>query len=114
MERRERKIAPLRQNLKQDQTNLELADRYWSTVGSGQSGRIVRDAYRGAALASSAGAATFARAYRDLCLRTGEGPRNVHFDEELIEALKTYLPLLTANDHSDVDWCSTLACQREF
>ena len=73
LERREKELIALKQSLKQDPTNLELADRYWSAIGSGQWGGGVRDAYRDAALASSVGAAAFARAYRDLCLRSGEG-----------------------------------------
>jgi hypothetical protein len=101
---REKELQALRQNLKQDPTNLDLADRYWTAVGSGQSGGLVRDAYRDAALASSRGAAAFARAYRELFLCSGEGPRMAHFDEPLIQALKAYLPRLTGEDHSNAEW----------
>jgi hypothetical protein len=103
-ERHEKELQALRQNLKQDPTNLELANRYWKAVGSSQSGGYVRDAYRGAALASSVGAAAFARAYRELFSCSGEGPRMVHFDEPLIQALEDYLPQLTGEDHSNVEW----------
>jgi len=81
-----------------------LANRYWTAVGSSQCGVYVRDAYRDAALASSVGAAAFGRAYRELFLCRGEGPRIAHFDESLIQALKAYLPQLTGDDHSNVEW----------
>jgi hypothetical protein len=102
--RRENEIAALRETLKQDPTNLEVADRYWNAVGFGKSGGVVRDAYREAAVASGAGAAAFARAYRELCLSSGEGPRSGHFDDGLIQALQTYLPELTGENHSNVEW----------
>jgi len=104
LERRENDLSALRQNLKQDPTNLELATRYWTAVGDSQSGGCVRDAYRGAAIASSIGAATFARAYRELFLCSGEGPRMAYFDEPLIQALKGHLLQLTGEDHSNVEW----------
>jgi hypothetical protein len=94
LERRERELETLGSNLKQDPTNLELANRYWTAIGSAQCGGAVRDAYRDVALASSVGSAAFARAYHELYLNSGEGPRLVHFDEPLVEALKTYLPQL--------------------
>lgn len=104
LERREKELQALRQSLKQDPTNLELANRYWKAICSSQCGRYVHDAYRGAALASSVGAAAFARAYRDLFSCSGEGPRVAHFDEPLIQALEAYLPQLTGKDHSNVEW----------
>jgi len=70
LERRKKELIVLRQSLKQDPTNLALADRYWSAIGS-HSGGDPRDAYRDASLASSAGAAAFARAYRELWLCSG-------------------------------------------
>jgi hypothetical protein len=73
-ERHEKELQALRQNLKQDPTNLELANRYWKAVGSSQSGGYVRDAYRGAALASSVDPAAFARAYRELSSCGGRAP----------------------------------------
>lgn len=103
-ERHRKELVVLRESLKQDPTNLELANRYWNAVGNGQSGGDVRDAYRDAALASTVGAAAFAKAYRELSLCSGEGPRMGHFDEALIQALKTYLPQLTGEDHSNVEW----------
>jgi|ERR1019366_7460774 hypothetical protein len=103
-ERHEKELQALRQNLEQDPTNLELATRYWTAVGSFQSGGYVREAYRDAALASSVGAAAFVRAYRELFLCSGEGPRMAFFDELLIQALKVYLPQLTGEDRSNVEW----------
>jgi hypothetical protein len=103
-ERREKELQALRQSLQQDPTNLELANRYWTAVGSFQSGRYVGEAYRDAALASSVGTAAFARAYRELFLCSGEGPRMAFFDEPLIEALKAHLLQLTGEGHSDVEW----------
>src|SRR5580698_4747595 len=104
LERQEKQLQVLKQSLKQDPTNLELANRYWKAVGLAQSGRYVRDAYRGAALASGVGAAASARAYRELFSCSGEGPRMAHFDDLLIRALEAYLPQLTGQDHSNVEW----------
>lgn len=102
-ERREKEIAALRATLKQDPTNLELADRYWNAMGPVVGG-AVRDAYRDAAVASSLGAAAFARAYRQLFLHSGERPHIAAFDELLIQALSTYLPQLTGEDRANVEW----------
>src|SRR5215471_14315622 len=99
----ERREKEARDRLKQDPTNLELADRYWKAMGP-VCGGAVFDAYRDAALASSAGAAAFARAYRELYLISGEPPRKVSFDEPLIQALKTYRPKLTRKDRANVEW----------
>ena len=103
-ERREKELQAFRQSLKQDPTDLGLANRYWKAIGSSQCGGYVHDAYRGAALASSVGAAAFARAYRELFSCSGEGPRVAYFDEPLIQALEAYLPQLTGEDHSNVEW----------
>lgn len=100
-ERREKELTALRDHLKQDPTNLELAHRYWNAMGP-ECGGAVFDAYRDAALASSAGTAAFARAYRELNLYSGEPPRC--FDEPLIQALKTYLPELAWEDRVNVKW----------
>jgi hypothetical protein len=104
LERREKELQALRLSLKQDPTNLGLANRYWKVIGSSQCGGYVHAAYRGAALASSVGAAAFARAYRELFSCSGEGPRVAHFDESLIQALEAHLPQLTGEDHSNVEW----------
>jgi hypothetical protein len=104
LERREKELQALRQSLKQDPTNLGLANRYWNAIGSSQCGGYVHDAYRCTALASSVGSAAFARAYRDLFSCSGEGPRMAHFDEPLIQALEGHLPQLTGEDHSNVEW----------
>jgi hypothetical protein len=104
----------LRQNLKRDPTNLQLADRYWKAIGSSQCGGAVHDAYRDAAVASRDGAAAFARAYRELCGCSGEGPRMVHFDEPLIQALKGYLLQLTGEDYSNVEWVLASIADKRF
>lgn len=114
LERREKEFSALRQSLKQDPTNLELADRYWNAIGSSQCGGAIHDAYRSAALASSAGAAAFARAYHELCLSSGEGPRMVHFDEPLIQALQASLPKLTGEDYSNVEWVLQSTLEKRF
>ena len=114
LERREMELNALRQSLKQDPTNLEVADRYWNAIGSSQCGGAVHDAYRGAALASSAGGAAFARAYHELCESSGEGPRMVHFDEALIQALRISLPKLTGEDHSNVEWVLQSIVEKRF
>jgi hypothetical protein len=46
LERLEKQLQVLKQGLKQDPTNLELANRYWKAVVLAQSGRYVHDAYR--------------------------------------------------------------------
>jgi hypothetical protein len=79
LERQEKQLQVLKQSLKQDPTNLELANRYWKAVGLAQSGRYVHDACRSAALASNVGAAAFARAYRELFSCSGEGPSHGRF-----------------------------------
>jgi len=99
-------LARILQSLKEDPTNIELANRYWATLAEGdyRSGAYVIEAYREAALASNAGAAAFARAYRELCWRSGEGPRRFFFDDRLVQALQAYLPQLAGEDYSNVEW----------
>src|SRR5215470_4371576 len=92
--RLEEELKKDRQSLKDDPKNIELANRYWTKLGRGdyRCGRHVIEAYREAALASSVGGAALARAYRELFLVSGEGPRPDYFDARLIEALKSYIP----------------------
>ena len=89
-----------------DPKNIELANRYWTTLAQGdcRSGRYVIEAYREAALASSVGGTALARAYRELFLLSGERPCPVYFDTPLIEVLKSYIPELPEADRTDVRW----------
>jgi hypothetical protein len=106
-----RKTAPdkqtletLRQALISDPTNLDAANRYWNAVGSSQSGSYVIEAYRSAALTSQAGVVAFVRAYRELFENSGEPPRAIFFDKDLVEALEASLPALSQSDCSVVEW----------
>jgi hypothetical protein len=104
--RLDEEIAIVRQSLENDPTNIELANRYWATIAQGdyRSGRYVIDAYREVALTSSTGAATLARAYRELFLDSGEAPYAHLFDERLIEALRSYVPQMAEGDRINVQW----------
>lgn len=102
-------LANLKRTLDSDPTNIEAASRYWVELASFgghdvRSGGFVIEAFRGCALASHAGAAAFARAYRELFEKSGEKPRAELFDEELLQALKTRLPDLPDDDQAIVQW----------
>jgi hypothetical protein len=99
-------LASIRKSLGDDPTNIELANRYWTTLAEGdyRSGRYVIEACREAALASSIGAAALSRAYRELFLVSGEGPRGGYFDGRLIEALRSYVPQMSEADRANVQW----------
>jgi len=102
----EEELKKDRQSLKDDPENIELANRYWRNLGRGdyRCGRHVIEAYREAALASSAGGAALASAYRELFLVSGEGPRPVDFDTRLVEALKSYIPDIPEAERTDIRW----------
>lgn len=99
-------LARIRQSLEEDPTNIELANRYWAKITEGgyRSGCYVIEAYREAALVSSTGAATLARAYRELFLDSGEKPRRQYFDARLIESLRNYVPQMVEGDRANVNW----------
>jgi hypothetical protein len=102
-------LANLKRALDSDPTNIEAANRYWTELSSlggndVRSGGFVREAFRGCALASQAGAVAFARAYRELFEKSGEKPRAELFDGRLLEALKTRLPYLSNEDQLIVQW----------
>ena len=99
-------LASIRQSLRDDPTNIELANRYWTTLAEGdyRSGQYVIEAYRESALVSSIGAAALSRAYRELFLVSGEGPRAGYFDARLIEALRSYVPQMSEADRVNVRW----------
>lgn len=106
-----RKTAPdkqtletLRQALISNPTNLDDANRYWKAVRYSQSGGHVIEAFRSAALASQAGVVAFARAYRELFQNSGEGPRAIFFDKELVRALEDSLLTLSESDCRTVQW----------
>ena len=102
-------LAKLKKALDLDPTNVEVAIRYWVELASlggndVRSGGFVIEAFRGCALASGAGAAAFARAYRELFEKSGEKPRAELFDKELLQALKTRIPDLSNDDQAVVQW----------
>ena len=99
-------LASIRQSLKDDPTNIELANRYWTTLAEAgyHSGRYAIEAYRDAALASSMGGGALCRAYRELFLASGEAPRFAYFDAQLIEALRSYISQMPEADRMNVQW----------
>jgi hypothetical protein len=102
-------INAVRESLKRDPANLEIASRYWAALGSSnghdlRSGRDVVETFGAAALSDSGGAGAFARAYRELFEMSGESPRAEFLGEELTEALKSALPQLSDQDQSTVRW----------
>jgi hypothetical protein len=99
-------LATLSQRIKNDPTNLALANHYWQTLGKGdyRSGRYVMEAYRLAALSSIQGGAALAKAYRELFLVSGETPRPQFFDERLVEALKSYIREMPEPDCANLRW----------
>src|ERR1700719_3491190 len=84
-EHRDQALNRIREGLKQDPANLELANQYWVALSGDRgeddyrSGQNVIEAYREAALRSTEGAVAFARAYRELFTGSGEPPRLAHF-----------------------------------
>ena len=103
-------LKSIRQRLRDDPGNLELANVYWAAL-AGQSGeadlrcgRDVIDAYREAALRSREGAVAFATAYRELFQESGEGPRITYFDEGLILALRRCVSGLSEEERFNVEW----------
>jgi len=100
----------LRQALRADPTNLGIADRYWKARAAYKGkydircGRHIIEAYREAALRSPQGVIALASAYKDLFTTTGEGPRPVYFDDDLVCALQRYLPELPERERSTVRW----------
>ena len=103
-ERRNQALNRIREGLKQDPANLELAHQYWVALAGDRSGQHVIEAYREAALRSTEGAVAFARAYRELFTVSGEPPRLAYFDEPLIQALKGCVSQLPESDRSEVEW----------
>jgi len=97
-------LETLRRALVSDPTNLDAANRYWNAVGSSQSGGYIVEAYRSAALTSHAGVIAFGRAYRELFEDSGESPRAIFFDKDLIQTLEASLPALSQSDRSLVQW----------
>ncbi len=55
-EQRNHEIAIIRDSLRKNPTNLDLADRYWTALGKGRCGKDIIEAYGVAALVSSVGA----------------------------------------------------------
>lgn len=111
-ERRNRKLAGLREELQRSPANLDLANRYWRALaGDGakneadyRSGGYVIEAYREAALQSKEGVEAFACAYRDLFDISGESPRSAFFDEPLVLSLRATLPEMAETDRRNVEW----------
>jgi len=103
-ERRNDQIERIRQSLKTDPPNLRLASRYWSALAEGRCGRDVIVAFRESAIASTAGAVAFARAYLELFHTSGECPRHAYFDDRLIKALQASLSELSGTERANVHW----------
>lgn len=97
-------LEKIRQSLNHDPTNLDLANRYWAALEGDRSGGYAVVAYRGAALASGAGVAAFARACRELFDDSGESPQLANFDQPLINTLRDNLSELRGTDCDNVQW----------
>jgi hypothetical protein len=97
-------LENFRQALASDPTNVAAANLYWKALGSFQSGHHVIETFRCAALTSHAGVVAFARAYRELSENTGEGPRPVYVDRDLLQALESSLTELPERERSIVEW----------
>lgn len=99
----------LLQAVQSDPTNLVKATRYWEALrhyeGSDvRSGRQVMKAFRIAALNSRDGAVALSRAYQELVRLSGEGPRPVYFDSELIEAMRKWVHGASDEERSAIVW----------
>jgi hypothetical protein len=109
---RNQEIATLREALRGDPTNLDLANQYWiaraGDRAKGESdlrtGGDVIEAYRAVALSSKEGVEAFANAYKDLFKLSGEAPRSVYFDQPLIRTLEASLPQLSQAGRDNVEW----------
>lgn len=88
-EQRSRHLAELREELRQNPVDLDLANRYWRSLAGNRpkneadyrSGSHVIEAYREEALLSKDGVTAFARAYQEQFHISGEIPRLAFFDE---------------------------------
>jgi hypothetical protein len=102
-------LDALRQALASDPTNLHVARRYWQALGNYKgsdvrSGRDVIQAYRSAALSSHQGAVALAQAYKELFETSGEPPRALYFDKDLMHALESWYETSTSNEGSMIGW----------
>jgi predicted alpha/beta superfamily hydrolase len=108
LERRNKALNRIRESLKHDPANLELANLYWGALagpgGDIRSGQRVVEAYRESALMSTEGAVAFARAYRELGEASGELPRLAFFDESLVQALRNGVSQASDRDRSALEW----------
>jgi hypothetical protein len=73
-------------------------------LGLFQSGRHVIEAFREAAIGSNERVVAFTHAYRELFKNSGEPPRAVYFDKQLVQALEASVPKLSEKDRSSVGW----------
>jgi hypothetical protein len=106
----DQRLEILRQTLRADPANLDIANRYWKSLAVYKGkydircGQHIIEAYREAALRSREGVIAFANAYRELFSVSGEGPRPAYFDKDSIRALQRYLPELQEIESSTVQW----------
>jgi len=97
-------LDELKQTLLSNPTDIDAASRYWTAVGSAQSGQYVIEAFRSAALSSQAGVIALAPAYKELFENSGEPPRAPFFDKNLVSVLEIAAPTLSEPDRSTVEW----------
>lgn len=84
--------------------DVDAVNRYWKALGLFQSIHYVIDAFREAAISSNQGVVAFAQAYRELFKNSGEPPRAVYFDKQLVQALEARVPKLSEKDRCSVRW----------
>lgn len=97
-------LETLRRTLVSNPADVDAANRYWTALGLFQSGHHVIEAFREAAISSNEGVVAFAQTYTELFKNSGEPPRAVYFDKQLVRALEASAPKSLEKDRSTVQW----------
>ena len=102
-------VESCRLELSEKRADVRLAIRYWEALGNHKhgdvrDGRQLMDVYRIPALTSLEGAVALAKAARDLFDTSGELPKRMLFDEDLIRALFNYKLEATQANLTLLEW----------
>ncbi len=86
--------------LETDPKNLKKAWNYWNSLGNYygadiRSGQFLIKTFRESALSSKEGVVALVKAYKELLNLSGELPRRMYFDDELLSAIKEKSKSLT-------------------